>query len=47
MILGAAGIMGSNCWTRSGGELASYPAIRNARSLAFSPDGSLLAAGIR
>ena len=27
----------------SGGELASYPAVRNADGLAFSPDGSLLA----
>ena len=30
----------------TGGEVATIPALKDARSLAFSPDGKLLAAGV-
>jgi hypothetical protein len=45
-ILGLAGYEGIQLLDAAGGELAFYPAIRNAGALAFSPDGSLLAAGV-
>ena len=45
-LLAAAGYQGIQLWdAASGGELGSFPAIRDVRSLALSPDGSLLAAG--
>lgn len=45
-LLAAAGYQGIQLWdAASGGELGTYPAIRDVRALALSPDSSLLAAG--